>query len=133
MAAVSPAEVRLGEVIQPRLPPLVEREEEARSEGGGDGGGEGTEGGGEGTEGGGEGTEGGGGAFSGPCRLTAIANTARLRATHAPYPARVPPVRGSDSHSGGQAGQSRANPSSNPDLALTRTLVMTRTLVLPLS
>ena len=98
--------MRLGEVIQPRLPPLVEREE-ARSEGG--------DGGGEGTEGGGEGTEGGGGAFSGPCRLAAIANTARLRATHAPYPARVPPVRGSDSHSGGQAGQSRANPSSNPD------------------
>ena len=59
--------------------------------------------------------------FSGPCRLAAIANTARLRATHAPYPAAAAAApSASDSgppnyRGGGQAGQACLL-TSNPNL-----------------
>ena len=60
--------------------------------------------------------------FAGPCRLAAIANTARLRATHAPYPAAAAAPSASDSgppnyRGGGQAGQAcllTSNPNTQP-------------------
>ena len=59
--------------------------------------------------------------FSGPCRLAAIANTARLRATHAPYPAAAaaapsaPDSEPPNYRGGGQAGQACLL-TSNPNL-----------------
>ena len=73
---------------------------------------------------GGGGGGGGGGAFAGPCRLAAIASTARLRATHAPYPAAAPPALESEppiSRGGGQVGGRAA-------LTLTLTLILVLTL-----